>query len=249
MSGEEWIVGFHAVFSLLESGSAVDRLLVQRGRRDQRVARLMTLARQCGVICDVVPRERIDRVAGGVPHNGCAARTAPVSFVDLNSLVAGDGIPSRLILLDNIDDPRNAGAVVRSAAAFGVDGLVLAGHSVPPLGGALAKAAAGQLSRVPVARTRVAADALELFRSSDYWVFGADARGEPVDRVTTVDRWVLCVGAEARGLRAKTRSRVDEMVAIPTVPEVESLNLSVAAGILLFSLSRSGESGNAKSPR
>jgi 23S rRNA (guanosine2251-2'-O)-methyltransferase len=236
MRSDEWTVGYHAVLSLLESGSAVDRLLVQRGRRDQRVERLVQLARGRGLPCDFVPRENLDRVAGGVPHNGCAARSAPVAFADLDALVRDEGQTGRLILLDNIDDPRNAGAVVRCAAAFGLDGLILAGHAVPPLGGAMAKAAAGYLARVPVARVRVAADALEVLRSAGYWVFGADARGEPVGGVTTIDRWVLCVGAEARGLRAKTRSRVDELVAIPMAAEVESLNLSVSAGILLYEL-------------
>ncbi len=129
---------------------------------------------------------------------------------------------------------------MRTAAAFSIDGVVIAGPSAPPLGGAVAKAAAGLLGRVPLARRRVAADALFHLRDQGYWVFAAEAGGTPLDEVRRSPRWVLCIGAEERGLRAKTRSQVDEFVAIPMAEGVESLNLSVSAGILLWELSKEG---------
>jgi 23S rRNA (guanosine2251-2'-O)-methyltransferase len=143
-----------------------------------------------------------------------------------------------IVVLDDVADPHNLGAVLRTTAAFAVDGVVIAGPSAPPLGGAVAKAAAGLLGRVPMARVSVGADALERLREQGYWVFAADAAGTPLDEVGRIDRWVLVVGAEERGLRAKTRTAVDEFVAIPMAEGVESLNLSVSAGILLWELSR-----------
>lgn len=238
MSEGLWTVGFHAVLAVLESEQPVDALWLQQDRRDQRAKRIIAAARRRGIRWDVVPRARLDRVSEGVVHNGCAVRSAPVDFVELESLIAADDSPARLVLLDDVDDPHNLGAVIRTAAALGIDGLVIAGPSAPPLGGAVAKAAAGLLGRIPVARVRVAADALSQLQESGYWIFGADASGTVLSDVGTIQRWVLCLGAEGAGLRAKTRSRVDEFVAIPMAEGVESLNLSVSAGILLWELSK-----------
>ena len=238
MSDGLWTVGFHAVLGVLESGRPVDVLWLQKERRDRRMQRIREVARRRGIRYDLVPRGRIDGVADGVAHNGCAVRAAPVAFVEVDELVQSGEKPSRLLLVDDLTDPHNLGAVLRTSAAFAIDGVVIAGPSAPPLGGAVAKAAAGLLGQVPLARTRVAADALRHLRHAGYWVFAAEAGGTPLDEVRHSNRWVLCIGAEERGLRAKTRSQVDEFVAIPMAEGVESLNLSVSAGILLWELSK-----------
>jgi len=240
MADELWTVGFHAVLGALEGDQPVDALLLQQDRRDARIKKIRAAARRRSIRYDLVSRARLDRVAGGVAHNGCALRTAPISFVPLEDLMAAADEPGRLLLLDDVLDPHNLGAVIRTAAAFAVDGLVIAGPSAPPLGGAVAKAAAGHLGRVKVAREKVAADALTSLRANGYWVFAADAAGTELQDVRSCERWVLCVGAEEKGLRAKTRSQVDEFVAIPMAEGVESLNLSVSAGILLWELSKAG---------
>jgi 23S rRNA (guanosine2251-2'-O)-methyltransferase len=238
MSDTLWVVGFHAVLAVLESDRPVDALWLQQDRRDSRMKKIRQAAQRRGIRFDLVPRARLDRVSEGSAHNGCAVRSAPISFVPLDGLVAAAGRPARLLLLDDVADPHNLGAAIRTAAAFAIDGLVIAGPSAPPLGGAVAKAAAGLLGRVPVARERVAADVLSRLRDLDYWVFAADTEGTPLPDVQPCPRWVLCVGAEEKGLRAKTRSQVDEFVAIPMAEGVESLNLSVSAGILLWELSK-----------
>jgi len=238
MVDDLWTVGFHAVLGVLESRQPVDVLWIQKDRHDRRMQRIKTAAHNRGLRYDLVPRNRLDGVADGVAHNGCAVRSAPVAFVELDELVRTDVEASRLLLVDDLKDPHNLGAVLRTAAALSLDGVVIAGPSAPPLGGAVAKAAAGLLGRVPLARVRVAADALVHLRDRGYWVFAADVDGTPLREVRRSKRWVLCVGAEERGLRAKTRSQVDEPVAIPMAEGVESLNLSVSAGILLWELSK-----------
>lgn len=238
MSNELWVVGFHAVLGVLESDRPVDVLWLQKDRRDSRTKKIAAAAHARGIRYDVVPRARLDGVAGGAAHNGCAVRTAPVAWTPLDELIRPPGEPAAILLLDAVDDPHNLGAVLRSAAAFAVDGVVVAGPSAPPLGGAVAKAAAGLLGRVPLARAKVAADALARVRREGYWVFGADAAGSPLTKLRPVDRWLLCIGSEEHGLRAKTRSEVDELVSIPMAEGVESLNLSVSAGILLWELTK-----------
>lgn len=235
-SDSDWIVGFHAVLGALTAGRPVETVWLQKGRRDQRLQRLLDAARERGVATRWVPRGRLDELAGESPHNGCAARCGPVQLARLEEVVAAEGRPARLLLVDDVTDPHNLGAVVRTAAGFGVDGVIIAGPSAPPLGGAAARAAAGLLGRVPLVRATVAADALAQLRGAGYWAFGADPAGSPVATVRPTDRWVLCVGAEERGLRAKTRSQLDETVRVPMAEGVESLNVSVATGILLYHL-------------
>jgi 23S rRNA (guanosine2251-2'-O)-methyltransferase len=232
----DWIFGFHAVLAELESDRAVELLWLQKGRKDRRLQRLLDIARSSGVVTKWVPRVRLDELAGEAPHNGCAARCAPVELVAPRDIVAPEGETSRLLLLDDLSDPHNLGAVIRTAAAFAIEGIVIAGPSAPPLGGAAARAAAGLMGTVPVARATVAADVLAMLRAEGYWALGADAAGAAASEVSPIDRWVLCVGSEDRGLRAKTRSQIDELVRIPMAAGVESLNLSVATGILLYHL-------------
>jgi 23S rRNA (guanosine2251-2'-O)-methyltransferase len=238
MTDSEWIVGFHAVLAGLESDRPTEQLWLLDGRRDGRHRRLEAVARDRGVPVRRVPRRRLDEVSAGKPHNGCALRTAPVRLTPLVDLVAAAGAPARLVLLDTIDDPHNLGAVIRSAAAFGIDGVIIAGPSAPPLGGAAARAAAGHLERVPLVRVNVAADALRTLRDAGYWALGAAMDGSSLVGYDPTHRWVLCLGSEQKGLRAKTRSAIDELVAIPIAEGVESLNLSVAAGVLLYELTR-----------
>ncbi len=234
----DWIVGYHAVLGALRSGRSIEMVWLQQGRRDRRMQDLRAAAREAGVVTRWVPRRRLDEVAGGSPHNGCAARSAPLALAGLDDLMTASGAPGRVLLLDDVTDPHNLGAAIRSAAAFGVDGVVIAGPTAPPLSGAVARSAAGLLERVPLVRVSAAADALAVLRRSGYWALGAASPGSPLAEVTPVARWVLCVGAEERGLRARTRSEIDELVAIPMVEGVDSLNLSVAAGILLYHLCR-----------
>lgn len=236
MSDSEWIVGHHAVLSVLEADRPAEQLWLQQNRRDARLGRLEAAARDRGIPVRRVPRRRLDEVAGDQPHNGCALRGASIRLSGLDELIPPEGEPASLVLLDSVDDPHNLGAVVRSAAAFGIDGVIIAGPSAPPLGGAATRAAAGQMERVPLVRVNVAADALRQLRDAGYWVLGAAMEGTPCPELRATDRWVLCIGSEHRGLRAKTRSAVDELVAIPMAEGVESLNLSVAAGVLMYQL-------------
>jgi 23S rRNA (guanosine2251-2'-O)-methyltransferase len=236
MTDTDWIVGYHAVLGALESIRDVEVVWLQKGRRDKRLQRVLDTARQRGVVTRWVPRDSIDRLECEAPHNGCAARCAPVELSKLDDIIAPAEIPSGIVVLDDVTDPHNLGAVMRSAAGFGVAGVVIAGPSAPPLGGAAERAAAGLMGKVPVVRATVAADVLAHLQREGYWTIGADASGTPITEVGQTDRWVLCIGAEEKGLRAKTRSRIDEFIRIPMAEGVESLNLSVATGVLLYHL-------------
>ncbi len=243
MSGEvAWLSGVHAVVAALEAGRPIDLVWIQKGRKGQRIQRIVELAAERNVPVRFVPRVDLERVARGSAHAGVAARSAPRAFVALESLVRPAGSKGRLLVLDSVTDPHNVGAVIRSAAAFGIDGVVLAGRGVPPLSGAVAAAAAGHLETVPVARASVAGDALRKLRDAGYWVYGGETAGTPLWAVRPPERWAVVLGSEGRGLRAKTKAFLDEIIAIPMKPGVESLNVSVAAAILAYSLTEAGNS-------
>lgn len=241
MSRSSWVVGYHAVLGALKGGRRVEVIWVQDGRRDKRVSQVLNVARRQKLKVYFRSVAELDEIAEGVPHNGCVARTAPVDYRQLSEVVTADGKPGRLMLLDSMDDPRNLGAIVRSAVAFGIDAIIVAGPQAPALGGAVEKAAAGLLSEMPLVRANVAGDTLRLLAEAGYWILGADASGQDIRDVKPTTRWVLCMGSEEKGLRAKTRHRIDEWVSIPMEDSVESLNVSVAAGVLLYELCRRWE--------
>lgn len=234
MSSAEWVVGFHPVLATLDRWpDRVEVIWLSADAGGGRAGRIIEAARQAGVRFATVPRRRLDEIASSTAHNGFAARVAPVPLVDSDVLLAAAG-PVCLVGLDGLEDPHNLGAVIRLAAGLGLDGVVVAGPHPPPLGGAVAKVAAGTLPLVPLAHVGSLGDFARAAKDRGFWVYGADAEGDPIQEVDFAERALICVGGEATGLRAKTRRHVDVMLAIPLAAGVESLNLAVATGILCW---------------
>lgn len=232
-----WVVGFHAVLAALEqTPDRVELVLLAEGGGG-RGRRVLEAAARRGVRVRPATRGELDELAGGVAHNGFAVRLAPAPLADPASLFKAPA-PALIVGLDCVEDGHNVGAVVRVAAAFSLTGVVVSGPHPPPLGGAAAKVAAGTLAMARVCHVGSLGDYARSAREAGFWVFGADARGRCVDGVELPDRLLLCLGAEGAGLRAKTRSALDEVIAIPLAASVDSLNLAVAAGILAFTWRR-----------
>ena len=228
------MVGFHAVLALLEhEPDRVEVVLVGESGGGGRLHRVRELAERHGTPWRRVERRRLDEVAAGVAHNGFAARVAPTPLAHPVSLLAGEGRRC-LVALDDVTDGHNLGAVLRLAAAFALDGVIVAGPHPPPLGGAAAKVAVGTLGRVAIAHVSSLGDFARAAQEAGFWVLGAAGDGTPIGEVEWPDRLLLCLGSEAKGLRAKTRAALDGTIAIPIAAGVESLNLAVAAGILAF---------------
>lgn len=228
-----WVVGFHAVLAAVEqTPERVELVLIADGSGG-RGQRILAAATRQNLRVRPAARRDLDDVAGGVAHNGVAARVTPAPLVDPEELLAAPGV-ALILGLDCVEDGHNVGAVVRVAAAFALTGVVLAGPHPPPLGGAAAKVAAGTLPLVRIGRVGSLGDYARAARQAGFWVLGADARGRSLETVAFPERLVLCLGAEGTGLRAKTRSALDEVVAIPLAAPVESLNLAVATGVLAW---------------
>ncbi len=231
------VAGFHPVREVLERRPrAIEALFVLRGRGDARIAEIEDLARAAGVPVRPVPREELDRLAGKA-HNGLAARVASRDYDDEDSCLGGvDG--SRCVLfLDQVTDPGNVGAILRTAAAANASVVLSERHSAG-LGEGVAKASAGALERVRVGRAGNASQFLKRAKQAGFWVFGADASGESLWETDLSGDVLLCLGSEGEGLRRLTRESCDRLVSIPMEGGSGSLNVSVAAGVLLFEVIR-----------
>lgn len=245
---EHVIVGRNPVWEALDGEDVeVDRVYLQKGMTGRWSDRLRTLARKRGATVQVVPRARLDRFAQGAAHQGVAASTTPVAYLELEALlnaVAANPAGVRetkpvLLMLDRIEDPRNYGAILRSAVAAGVAGVIVPTRHMAPLSAVAVKASAGAALKIPVARTARLTEAILQLKERGYWIFGADGDGETPLWSADWDRpLVLVIGSEGRGMRDEVRRLCDHVVSIPLAGPVESLNASVATGVICYEVLR-----------
>jgi 23S rRNA (guanosine2251-2'-O)-methyltransferase len=227
--------GFHAVrTALTHSPRRVERLLLSRGAEDGRVRHLVALAREAGVPFQEVPREALDRLSDSVRHQGVAARLAGTDLLPAEELL--DALPDDavVVVLDGIEDPRNIGAILRSAAAFGAAGVFLPIHHSAGLSPAAIKTAAGAIDLVPVARAGNVSRLLEELADRGLTAVALDPEsGVPPWEAPLTGPIALVAGGEEKGIRPTVAERCPVRVRIPIRDEVGSLNVSVAVGIVL----------------
>jgi 23S rRNA (guanosine2251-2'-O)-methyltransferase len=208
-------------------------------RTDARLAELLALAEAASVPVRRVPREALDRAAGGGVHQGVVAEVAPAPQATLVDLARATDAQPLIVVLDEVEDPQNVGAILRSVDAAGATGVVRQTRRAAPLGGAAAKAAAGAISYVRVADVVNIARAIEELKHASVWTLGLDARAEmPYYEWDFTLPTAIVLGAEGRGLRRLVRERCDSVARIPMRGHVGSLNVSAAAAVVLFEAAR-----------
>ncbi|HSE00878.1 MAG TPA: 23S rRNA (guanosine(2251)-2'-O)-methyltransferase RlmB [Burkholderiales bacterium] len=236
MSETRLIYGFHAVTSRLRQKAAgVHEVYLDRSRGDRRMRDLAQSAQARGVRVIMVEGVRLDGMTGHARHQGVAARVeAPVPARDLESVLDGLDEPALLLVLDGVTDPHNLGACLRVADAMGVHAVLAPRDRAAGITPTVEKVASGAVESVPFIPVTNLARALRELKERDIWLIGAD-QGAPRDlysvRLEGPLAWVL--GAEGEGMRRLTRESCDELARIPMLGTVESLNVSVSAGILL----------------
>jgi 23S rRNA (guanosine2251-2'-O)-methyltransferase len=242
VDGPELLVGRNPVVEALRSGVPATALYVAKGlASDDRVTEAMRDAADRGLPLLEVSRAELDRITGGLLHQGLGLQVPPYSYAELGDILAraaeGTGL---LVALDGVMDPRNLGAVVRSAAAFGAHGVVVPERRAAGITASAWRTSAGAAARVPVARVTNLTRALRGCQDQGLLVVGLDAAGELAldDLEVAIDPVVVVVGSEGRGLSRLVGETCDLRVRIPMVSEVESLNASVAAAITLAEIAR-----------
>ncbi len=233
-----FISGFHSIHAVLEEAPGrVRAVLVQRNRRDKRTAAVLALAEKRGIRHEFVERHQLDRMAGE-GHQGVVADCHELGLRDETEFEARFNDwpdPKLLLVLEGINDPRNLGACIRSAVAAGAQAILLPKRRSAPLSKTALMAAAGAAERAELFAIVNVARRLEWLKRQGVWIMGAVGDADSAWTDTDLTRGiVLVVGSEGGGLRALTRRTCDELIAIPMSGGVESLNVSVAVGVLLF---------------
>lgn len=228
------VYGFNAVLEALRAGRV--RRLKIGPRSDRRADEALTLAKQHGVPVERVDAQALERIARGGVHQGIAAELAPPRDYSVQQLVEGAAPAAPLlVVLDGVEDPHNVGAIVRTVDAAGAHGIIRQARHAASLDGATAKASAGAVAFVRVATVVNIARAIEELKDAGVWTVGfAGEADEAYDEVDLTLPTAIVVGSEGEGLRRLTRERCDRLVKIPMAGSVDSLNVSVAAGVALF---------------
>ena len=234
-----WMTGFHAVEEALAAGRALDRIVIARGRHGERIEAVVRLAKSRGVPVRFEARQQLDRLTATRDHQGVAALAAAKPTIELEDLLARQTDHGLLVLLDGVEDPHNLGAIIRSSLAAGANGVVMPERRAAGLTDTVERASAGALAHLPVARVKNLVRAMEQIKEAGYWLVGLDERASK--NYTDVDlkgSVAVVLGREGEGLHELTRKRCDFLVSLPTAGPVRSLNVSVAAGIMLFEVVR-----------
>ena len=230
-----WMTGFHAVEEALAAGRPLDRIVIASGRHGERVEAVVQLAKSRGVPVRFEDRQQIDRLAGSREHQGIIALAAAKPVAGLEDLLRTNTGHGLLVLLDGVEDPHNLGAIVRTSLAAGADGVVIPERRAVGLTDAVERASAGALAHLTVARVKNLVRAMEEMKEAGYWMVGLDERADKIYTEVDLKGSIgLVLGSEGQGLHELTRKRCDFLVSIPTTGPVRSLNVSVAAGVMLF---------------
>lgn len=230
-----WSYGIHAVEALLdESPDRVQELWFVRSRKPGAAReRLREKAEQAGIRFRLVDGTRIGRVVGEVNHQGVAARISEFRYAEPEAILA-PAEHALVVVLDQVQDPHNLGAILRSAAGLGAAGVVIPKHRSASVTATVRKVAVGAEQRVSVAQVTNVARFLDDAREAGFWIYGMAGDGATsLDGAELADRAVIVLGSEGKGIRPNVLSRCDVQVAIP-MGEIESLNVSVAAGIAMW---------------
>ena len=239
------IVGRNSVLELLRGGEReIELIQIAQGRDHPRLRQITSLAQKKGIRCDFVPRIELDRLESTIPHQGVIAIASPKKYLEIGTLLEqiqderGDR-PPLIVMLDGVQDPHNLGAVMRTADAAGVDGIVIPKNRAVGVTTTVHKASAGSAEYIPVAQVTNLARTIERIKDSGLWVIGAEQEAPQI--YTKADFSVplcLVLGNEAEGLRRLVREKCDSLVCLPMHGHLPSLNVSVAAGVLLYEVLR-----------
>ena len=239
----EVIYGINPLMEALKSeGEEIQSLLIAKGREGEIIGKLHALASERGIPVLYRKREELDRLVGNTFHQGVAGIRREFHYATVEEIVArrrSGAWGDLIILLDGITDPQNLGALIRTGHCFGVNGFIIPENRSASLTAAVLKTSAGAMLHTPVAMVVNLARTIDFLKEQGFWIYGADVEGNSDSLIfEKTNRVVLVMGSEGKGIRPLVRKKCDYLVSIPMKGKIDSLNVSVAAGIIIHSIVR-----------
>lgn len=235
---EDIIYGRNPIIEALEAGREVDKILIQDGLRHSQIGYIRNLAKDRGVVYQFVDKRKLDRMTEGENHQGVVAYAAAHNYTDLEDILAAaeeTGEPTFLVICEGITDPHNLGSIIRTANAAGAHGVIIPKNRSVSLNSVVAKVSAGAIEHTPVARVTNIAQTIELLKKRGLWITGTSLEGTQLCYDSDLTGPIaIVIGSEGEGMSKNVCDKCDFLVKIPMLGKAESLNASVAAGVLLY---------------
>lgn len=237
----DFVFGRHAVVEALQTPDRVNRIFIQEGTSGRDAAKVIELAREKGIQVQTVPKTKIEALVGDAVHQGLVASIAAYEYADFEDVfkkAEEKGEDPFIVILDGVEDPHNLGSILRTADATGVHGIIIPKRRSASLTATVAKASTGAIEHVPVVRVTNLTQTIEQLKARGIWVFGTDMNGTDYRKWNTSGPLAIVMGNEGKGVSRIVKESVDEMVTIPMVGHVQSLNASVASALMMYEVFR-----------
>lgn len=235
----EFIIGRHPVVSALRGKQEINKVFLQNGihKDEKSVEEIIKLAKKKHLVISMVPKQKLDLLSDHQNHQGVVLSISPYKYASIDDLFEhskNDDTEPFFLILDNIEDPHNLGSIIRTADAAGVTGIIIPKHRAVGLTATVAKTSAGAIERVPVARVTNLINTVNELKDRGVWIFGTDIKGTDYRHWDAKGSSAVVIGNEGKGISPLLKKNVDEMLTIPMIGNLQSLNASVAAGLLMY---------------
>ncbi|MNI18260.1 putative TrmH family tRNA/rRNA methyltransferase [compost metagenome] len=244
MEDQEWIAGKHSLLEALRAGRTINKIWVAEGAQKHLTQPILAEAKNRGIIVQFVDKRKLDQMAPGMQHQGVVAQAAPYAYVEVEDLLAKaavQGEPPLLLILDEIEDPHNLGSILRTAECTGVHGVIIPKRRSAAVTATVSKTSAGAVEYVPVARVTNLAQTIEQLKQSGVWVVGTDVEAkEEIYQGGNIFTGpvAIVIGNENKGMGRLVRETCDVLLKLPMNGRLNSLNASVAAGVVMYEVLR-----------
>ena len=235
------VIGRNAVTELLKSGREVENVMIAKGEREGSINRIIALCKEKKIVIKNVDRRKLDALCAGANHQGVAANVPAHEYVSVEDILAfaeEKGEKPFIVICDEIEDSHNLGAIIRTAEACGVHGIIIPKRRGVGLNFIVAKTSCGALEYMRVARVTNLAETIEKLKAQNIWVYAADMDGQRWDKTDFSGGAALVVGSEGSGVGRLIKEKCDVTVSLPMLGRVNSLNASVAAGIIMYEIAK-----------
>jgi 23S rRNA (guanosine2251-2'-O)-methyltransferase len=235
------IYGVHPIIEALEHGGhTIEKIIITTGRHGNDIQKILTSAARHKIPVLYENREYMDKIVHHKNHQGVIGLSGAFQYITVEHIIASLGTPRRgalVMILDCIEDPQNLGSLIRTGHCFGVNGIIIPEDRTASVTPAVIKASAGAALHTPIARVVNISKAIDYLQSEGFWIYGTDAaQGSPCNTFDYADNIGLVLGSEQKGMRPLIKKKCDFLVSIPMAGRIDSLNVSVAAGILMYQI-------------